>query len=104
MDPTLSLPGWANLSIGGFFVVVLFLGLWRGWIWTKPSVEELKIQHQKALEDKDRQIAQWREAYMNADARNDRLAEYLNDMVEVARTSNAALASLPRPPVGSRDV
>lgn len=81
---------------------MLFVALWRGWIWTRPSVDELRSQHKLAIEDKDQQIREWREAYLNADARNDKLAEYLREMVDVAKTSNAALTSLPRPPVSGR--
>ena len=97
-----SLPGWANLSLSGGMLLLLFTALWRGWIWTKPSVDELKSQHKLTVQDKDQQINMWREAYLNADARNDKLAEYLREMVDVAKTSNAALSALPRPPVGSR--
>lgn len=102
MDDFSSLPGWANLSIAGGFLAILFTGLWRGWIWTKPSVDELKSQHKLAIEDKDRQIKEWREAFYNADARNDRQSEYLRELVEVGKTSNAALSALPRPPVAGR--
>lgn len=97
-----SLPDWANVGIGIGFLILLFVGLVTGRIWTKASVDELKAQHKLAIADRDSQIREWREAYLSADARNDKLAEYLREMVDVAKTSNAALTALPRPPVGSR--
>lgn len=96
MDPFSSLPPGISFSLVGFIVLSLLVSLWRGWIWVKPSVDELKSQHKLAIEDRDRQINEWRDAYRTTDERNDKLAEQIRELVQVAYTSNAVIESIPR--------
>jgi hypothetical protein len=53
-------------------------------------------QVEKRLKDKDDTIAELRRANMALDARNDLIAEQLRELMELGRTSAAALSSLPR--------
>lgn len=92
-DPFLT---WIGLASGGGIFTALMVALFRGWIWVKPSVDELKARHAEAIATRDEQITYWRDAYQRADERNDELTDHIGEMVQVARTSNAVLTALPR--------
>lgn len=85
---------WPSIGAGAL-VSLAVISIYRGWLWTKPAVDKLCNRYDKELENKDKELEFWRQAFQAADKRNDKLADYVQELMEVARTSNAALSSLP---------
>ena len=92
----------ANLGIGGMFLVVLFLGLARGLLFTKSSVTMLMAEKEQRLKDKDTYIAKIEEINKRVDERNDLLASKIDHVIEIAR-AQGMLEALP-PSIGERVV
>lgn len=91
-----------NLGLGGAFLVILFLGLARGIIYTRKSVELIMIEKEKRIEDKDRYIARLEQINNTVDARNDLLASRIDYLLEVSR-AQGMIEALP-PKLGERVV
>lgn len=91
-----------NLGIGGMFLVVLFLGLARGFLYTKSSVDMLMREKEQRLKDKDTYIARLEKINQKVDERNDLLASKIDHVIEVAR-AQGMIEALP-PSVGERVV
>ena len=90
----------ANLGIGGMFLVVLFLGLAKGLLFTKPSVDIMMEEKEKRLKDKDAYIAKIEQINERLDQRNDLLANKMDHVIEVAR-AQGMIEALP-PGIGER--
>lgn len=95
MEPLVAFP-WVQIGSVAGILGLLALSLIRGWLWTSRSVDKVMDQVEKRLKDKDDTIAELRRANMALDARNDLIAEQLRELMELGRTSAAALSSLPR--------
>lgn len=95
MDPLL-LPPWAQLMTWLGLAAFLVVSLARGWLITKHSHEEVTGQLAKRLEDRDALIVELRAQNVALDTRNDLLAGQVQQMVEAAHTSAAALQALPK--------
>jgi hypothetical protein len=93
---------FVNLGIGGMFLVVLFLGLARGLLFTKPSVDIMMAEKEARLKDKDAYIAKIEEINKKVDERNDLLASKIDHVIEIAR-AQGMIEALP-PSVGERVV
>jgi len=91
-----------NLGIGGAFLVVLFLGLARGKIYTERSVDRILEEKEKRLVDKDAYILRLEELNAKIDARNDLLASRMDKVLEISR-AQGMIKALP-PAVGERVV
>lgn len=82
--------------------MVLYLGLARGQIYTKQSVEKLLQEKENRLVDKDRYIAKIEEINDRMDQRNDLLASKIDHVLEISR-AQGMIEALP-PKVGERVV
>lgn len=95
MEPLASFP-WVQVGSVAGLVGLLVVSLIRGWLWTGSSVDKVIDQMEKRIKEKEETNAELRRANAALDARNDLLAEQLREMMEVGRTSAAALNALPR--------
>lgn len=93
---------YLNLGLGGLFLVILFLGLARGHIYTRASVEKLMEEKEKRLIDKDRYIIKIEEINDRVDQRNDLLASKIDHLLEISR-AQGMIEALP-PKIGERVV
>jgi len=86
MSEILSISPWVNLG-GWLFVIMLVIVSWvRGLLYPARQVDQIIKVYEKLLEDKDKQIADWKEAYRNSDARGDVLAKNQEDLLEGVKT------------------
>lgn len=76
---------FVNLGLGGAFLVILFIGLAKGTIYTKKSVDVLLEEKEKRLADKDKYIDRLERINDTIDARNDLLASRIDHLLEVSR-------------------
>lgn len=95
------LASWVQLGLAGGMIVTFVTALIRGWLWTGASVAKVTEQLQLRIDDRDEVIKELRATNKAHDERNDMLAGQIQQMLEVGRTSNAALTALPR--VGARE-
>jgi len=84
------------LGLAGGMLVMFVAALSRGWLWTGAAVARVTEQLQLRIDDRDEAIKQLRATNESHDKRNDLLADQIRELVEVGRTSNAALTALPR--------
>jgi hypothetical protein len=94
LDTILTSIPWSNVSAGAL-VTLAVISIYRGWLWTKASVDALKDSYKLLLDDKDRQIEELRKTNHTVDARNDMLAEQVRQLVEIGHTTSAVLTALP---------
>ncbi len=83
------------INIGGWLAVVALVAVsWaRGWLYSSTQIEKIISVYERLLQDKDKQIADWREAYQNSDARGDILAEGQKLLVDSVKTNNSLIQS-----------
>lgn len=90
------LAAWVQLGLAGGMLVTLAVALTKGWLWTGPSVAKVTEQQEARLADRDETIKELKEANVLLRKTNDTLATTVKESLEIGRTSNAALTSLPR--------
>lgn len=84
--------GAASLeSLGIVGLVILFaVAMARGWLVTnrthEQALQDLRDANQKALDDRDRQIVDWRDAYRAEAATNQIQSAQIEKLVEQGRT------------------
>lgn len=86
--PDLGLNPYVNLGGWLFVVLLVVVSMVRGWLYSASQVEKITSVYERLLEDKDKQINNWREAYHNSDARGDVLAESQRSLVDSVRANN----------------
>ena len=86
--PDLGLNPYVNLGGWLFVVLLVVVSMVRGWLYSASQVEKIVSVYERLLEDKDKQISNWREAHQNSDARGDVLAESQRSLVESVRANN----------------
>lgn len=86
--PDLGLNPYVNLGGWLFVVLLVVVSMVRGWLYSASQVEKITSVYERLLEDKDKQINNWREAYNNSDARGDVLAESQRSLVDSVRANN----------------
>jgi hypothetical protein len=82
-------------------VVLAVLAVWRGWLVPKATVDQLAqaterieaVQAQRLADSQTREN-EWRTAWMNEKARGDLQADQIGELLELARTTEAALRAL----------
>lgn len=92
---------WGQLGVIVGVVSLVITGFVRGWIFTKWSVEWQNKHLEARLVDRDATIAEQKatiKILMETNAVN---GKSIQELVEIGRTSNAALKSLPRAEVES---
>ncbi|SRR5258706_15437630 len=85
---------WFQFGIAGAFLVLLFLGLRSGAIFTKSAVDLITSQYDKRMEDKDRYIERLETINTLYDQRNDLLTSKIDQILEVSR-AQGMIAALP---------
>lgn len=93
------------IGLGGWLAVLALVAVsWaRGWLYSSTQVEKITAVYERLLQDKDKQIADWREAYLNSDARGDILAEGQRVLVEAVKTNNSLIQSAISGPSDKRE-
>lgn len=86
--PDLGLNPYVNLGGWLFVVLLVVVSMVRGWLYSASQVEKITSVYERLLEDKDKQINNWKEAYHNSDARGDVLAESQRSLVDSVRANN----------------
>lgn len=87
---------WGQFGILVTMVGLVVTSLVRGWLRPVSSVDR-EIKHLEArLSDRDDTIKELKEANVLLRKTNDTLATAVKESLEIGRTSNAALTSLPR--------
>lgn len=94
MDQLLGLNPYVNLGGWLFVVLLVVVSMIRGWLYPAKQVREIINVYEKLLDDKDKQISNWREAYNNSDARGDVLAENQRSLVDSVRTNNSLIQAI----------
>lgn len=92
--PSESLSLWLQLGIAGGFLVLLFLGLRSGVIYTKLAVDKIIEQYDKRLADKDKYIDKLEKLNEKLEEHNDLLTSKISQTLEVAR-SQGMISALP---------
>jgi hypothetical protein len=98
----------------GTLVALFFIGLYRGWLATGREVRDIRTdrdarladqdsQTTQLLADKDKQIEQWREAYLNTVAALDEARVQAGELLELARSGEQLLRALPRASTAARN-
>lgn len=87
-DQLLGLSPFVNLGGWLFVVLLVVVSMIRGWLYPAKQVREIINVYERLLEDKDKQISNWREAYNNSDERGDVLAENQRSLVESVKANN----------------
>lgn len=81
--------------LGWLALISLIIISWvRSWWWTSKQVDVLVKYYEKTIDDKDKQIARWEEAYNNADARADEQAADQRKLIDSVATNNALIQTL----------
>ena len=87
---------WGSLGLIVGLVAMVVTGFVKGWIFTKTSIEWQNKHLEARLKDKDEIITELRaanQAHMETNRTN---SASIQELVELARTTNAVLTSLPR--------
>jgi len=87
---------WLDLGAGGL-VVLFVLSIYFNWLVPRKSVDKLLQVQKDRLNDRDDLIAELRKTNEALDKRNDMLADQVRELVEIGKTSNAAISALPLP-------
>lgn len=93
MDLWNALP-WSNMG-AGVIVAAGVIAMIRGLLMPRSTVERLIDGYEARLKDRDEQIKELKTRAAMVDARNDLLVEQVRQLMEVGRTTNAVLTSLP---------
>lgn len=86
--PIVDITGWV---VVGALVIISMI---RGWLVAARQVDRLVSAYERIVEDKDKQIKTWQEAFSNSDARADVLAENQRVLIESIKTTNGLLQDL----------
>jgi hypothetical protein len=92
---------WGQLGLIVGTVMLVITGFARGWLRPSSSVDREQKHLEGRLADKDKIIEQLTTANDTLLKTNQIQAKTITQFIEVGRTSNAALASLPRAGVDS---
>lgn len=81
------------VSAGGWLgvIVLAILAMMRGWLIPLKTVKALEDVYKAIIEDKDKQIDQWRKAYNAQSERADQLTESQSTILDAVRTNNIVL-------------
>ena len=101
MDPFLGVP-WGQVGVVGGLLISLVFAIAMGWLYPRHTVKQMERVWKDRLADKDELIAELRSTNKLVDERNDQLAKDVGHLVEVGRTSAAALSALPTQTGGGR--
>ena len=96
MDIPQFISPWLDLGAGGL-VVLFVLSIYFNWLVPRKSVDKLLQVQKDRLNDRDDLIAELRKTNEALDKRNDMLADQVRELVEIGKTSNAAISALPLP-------
>lgn len=95
--PFLNACGWLAV------IVLVLVSVIRGWFVPASHVDKIIKAYERILDDKDKQIADWREAYNNSDARGDVFAENQRLLVESVKDTNNLIQQLVYRPLNQRE-
>lgn len=96
MDIPQFISPWLDLGAGGL-VVLFVLSIYFNWLIPRKSVDKLLQVQKDRLNDRDNLITELRRTNEAIDKRNDLLADQVRQLVEIGKTSNAAISALPAP-------
>jgi hypothetical protein len=82
-------------------VAVAILAVWRGWLVPRVTLDRMEqatarvesVQAQRLADSQEREH-EWREAWLKEKARGDLQADQISELLELARTTDAALRAL----------
>lgn len=95
MDALSELSPFAQFGLVGTLVIMTLLAFARGWVFSRKSVEDMIQVYKDRIEDKNAAITDLKAAIAASEERNEMLNRQVAQLVELGRTSNAVLNSLP---------
>lgn len=96
MDPNANIVPWLQFGIAGGFLVLLFLGLRSGTIYTKSAVDKIVGLYQERLQDKNDYIEKLEAINKLQDERNDIFASKIDYLLEISRAQGMIEALPPQ--------
>jgi hypothetical protein len=84
-------------------VLLIVLGFIRGWIRTSIAIREVREDRDARLTDKDRQIAEWREAHRGSEDARELQATALRESLETTRATLEMMRAWRSAAASSRD-
>lgn len=97
-------PGGALVTL----IVFAVLAVWRGWLVPKTTVDKLdaalarvEAVQEKRLAESIAREQEWKAAWMAAEQARQLSADQVGDLLELAKTTDAFIRTLPRSPGGT---
>ena len=99
-----SIPATAVTAVT--LIVLLYVGQLRGWIYVGRHVREMRADYERRisevradrdarLEEKNQELADWRQAYMNSEARADVAQAQVHRLLDGVDTTVQVVQSIP---------
>lgn len=85
LSPFLGIGGWLAVA------VLVLVSMIRGWLIPRFIYNQFIQSYKDQLEDKDKQIAAWKDAYKASDARGDVLASSQTELLELTKNTNTLI-------------
>lgn len=83
------------VNLGGWIAVMALVAVsWaRGWLYSSTQVEKIIAVYERLLQDKDKQIKDWKEAYTNSSETVKIQADGTKILVDSIKTNNSLIQS-----------
>lgn len=97
IGPYIGITGWLAV------VALVMVSTIRGWLVPGTQVQRVIDAYERVIEDKQKQIDNWQEAFRNSDARGDILADNQRVLIESIRTTNNLIQGLAYRPAPEKE-